>query len=423
MKTKLVLCWFVFEILCFSASNATNSGETAATAINDIGTDLYKKLAIGENNLCLSPYSIETALAMTFVGADGATRDEMARVLHLSKEKSIHNSFSTLQSELKGMADRTVKALEQASELEGGPKEPITLAIANRLFAQKGYDFRQSFFAVVRENYGAPVEQMDFAKKAKEATKEINAWVLEQTRQRIRDLIPPDALNADTRLVLANAIYLKAPWEEAFSAEQTKPEPFHVQGGNAVDVPTLHGRDRSCGYAKRSGFAAVTIPYIGRDLQFVILLPDKVTGLPQIEKQLTSTALSDCAKLERRSLNLYLPKFKIEPPTLDLGSTLQTLGMTTAFDKPPGTADFDRMAPRKPDDYLYISDVFHKTFISVDEKGTEAAAATAVAMARATSMRNPEKPLEVRVDRPFFFAIQHVPSGACLFVGRVTDPR
>ena len=278
-------------------------------------------------------------------------------------------------------------------------------------------------FALVKERYGAPLELVDFVKNATGATQQINAWVLEQTRQRIRDLIPRDALKANTRLVLANAIYLKAPWAKPFSADATKPEPFHVRGGEAVNVPTMHGHDRSCGYAKRDGFTAVTIPYVESDLQFVVLLPDEVKGLQSLERKITNAMLAECAKLETRELDLHLPKFKFEPPTLNLGATLQALGMKTAFDQPPGSANFDRMAPRKPNDYLYISEVFHKTFIAVDEKGTEAAAATAVAMARTTSMRNPPKPLEVKIDRPFLYAIQHVPSGTCLFIGRVTDPR
>ena len=423
MNAKSLICSSATLFMCTLVSIAANDSGPAATATNDIGVDLYRKLATGENNLCLSPYSIETALAMTFAGADGKTRDEMARVLHLPTDDSIHNSFSTLQSQLREIADRSAKAVAGSSDLGGGPKEPITLAIANRLFAQKGYDFRPSFFALVKENYGAPLEPVDFAKNASGATEQINAWVLEQTRQRIRDLIPRDALNAETRLVLTNAIYLKAPWADAFQPEATKPAPFHVRGGNAVDVPTLRGHDHSCGYAKRDGFTVVTLPYTDSNLQFVVLLPAETDGLSSLEKKLTSAMLSDCAKVERRKLDLYLPKFRFEPPTLNLGSTLQQLGMKSAFDKPQGTANFDRMAPRKPNEYLYISEVFHKTFIAVDEKGTEAAAATAVAMARTTSMRKEEEPLEVRIDRPFFFAVQHVPSGACLFVGRVTDPR
>ena len=178
-------------------------------------------------------------------------------------------------------------------------------------------------------------------------------------------------------------------------------------------------------YAKRKGFSAVVLPYSGGDLQFVVLIPDEVDGLGELEKELTADLLDDCAKMNTTEILLHLPKFKFEPPTIQLAAELQGLGMKTAFDIPPGSANFDRMAPRKPNDYLAISDVFHRTFIALDEKGTDAAAATAVAMVRTTAMRpmTPQKPIEVKVDRPFIYAIQHVPSGACLFLGRITDPR
>jgi serpin B len=179
------------------------------------------------------------------------------------------------------------------------------------------------------------------------------------------------------------------------------------------------------GFAKREAFIAVSLPYVGNDLQFLVLLPDDVNGLRALESKLTASMLAECAKLEtREELDLHLPKFKFEPPTIALAENLQALGMKGAFDIPRGSANFDGIAPRKPNDYLYISNVFHKTFIAVDEKGTEAAAATAVVMMRATAMAGPKpKPIEVRVDRPFVYAIQHVPSGVCLFLGRVTDPR
>jgi serpin B len=406
---------------------------SASRATNEVGVDLYRKLAAGEENLCLSPYSIEAALAMTFAGADGQTREEMARILHLSKDDSIHASFATLQRQLREMSEKSAKEVAESGE-RAEPKEPITLGVANRLFAQKGYDFRETFFALVKERYRAPLELVDFATNASGATQQINAWVLEQTRQRIRDLIPPDALKSSTRLVLTNAIYLKAPWAHRFSEDATKPQPFHVRGRETAKVPMMHDHECFCGYAKRDGFTAVSIPYVGSDLQFLVLLPDQVKGLPALEKKVTGAMLTQCAKLKGRDLDLYLPKFKFEPPTLNLGSTLQTLGMKTAFDQPPGSANFDRMAPRKsagrtdssrgePNDYLAISEVFHKTFIAVDEQGTEAAAATMIVTVYAASILGAPKPLEVKIDRPFFYAIQHVPSGTCLFIGRVTDPR
>lgn len=422
MNSKSLVCWFfALSTLCAATSMAATDSGPATTATNAVGVDLYRKLATGEENLCLSPYSIENALAMTFAGADGKTRAEMTRVLHFpATDETLHTSFAVLQRQLQEMSEKSAKLVAESGEF-GGPKEPITLTIANRLFAQKGYDFRETFLSLVREHYGAPLEPVDFVKDANGGRQQINAWVLEQTRQRIRDLIPPGGLNARTRLALVNAIYLKAPWAKPFPEDGTKPRPFHVRGRNAVNVQTMHEHERSCGYAKHDGYTAVSIPYIDSDLQFLVLLPDQMKGLQSLEKQITNAMLVQCAKLEERDLDLCLPKFKFEPPTLNLGSTLQALGMKTAFDRPPGSANFDRMAPRTPNDYLYISEVFHKTFIAVDEKGTEAAAATAVTMAPGAAVGR--EPLEVRIDRPFFYAIQHVPSGACLFIGRVTDLR
>jgi len=153
------------------------------------------------------------------------------------------------------------------------------------------------------------------------------------------------------------------------------------------------------------------------------IVPDEVNGLPALEAKLSADILAECAKLETQEVDLHLPKFKFEPPTIVLAEKFEALGMKMAFDQPRGSANFDRMAPRKPNDYLYISQVFHKTFIAVDENGTEAAAATAVAMMAATAQIERPPPVEVKVDRPFIYAIQHVPTGVCLFLGRVTDPR
>jgi serpin B len=408
--------------------------DPAAKATNQLGLDLYRQLATGDDNFCLSPYSIQSALAMTFAGADGETHAEMARVLHFPNDgDAIHVSFASLQSSLDEMAKETAKIAEHSKKM-GGPSEPITLAIANRLFAQTGYDFRDSFRELVKKFYGAPFEPLDFRKNPDRERQHINEWVAKQTRDRIRDLIPPNGVDATTRLVLANAIYLKAPWASEFNDALTKPKPFHVRGGASVDVPMME-QQKQFGYAKREHFTAVALPYSGSELQFLVLLPDEMNGLANLESNLRADILKSCAKLETQEVDLYLPKFKFEPPTIPLADKLKTLGMESAFDLPSGSANFDGIAPRKsasrtdssrgePNDYLAISEVFHKTFIAVDEKGTEAAAATAVAMmAKARMQSPPPKPIEVKVDRPFFYAIQHVPSGACLFIGRVTDPR
>jgi serpin B len=423
IRMKRFLILQVFGALIAAMSNGATGNDLAATATNKLAVDLHRQLAKGDENLCVSPYSIDSALAMTFAGADGQTRREMARVLHFPNDgDAIHASFASLRSSLEEMSQKTAK-IAQDSRKNGGPSEPITLAIANRLFAQSGYDFRDAFLALVRKFYGAPFEIMDFRNDADGSRQQINKWVAAQTRDRIRDLIPQDGVTKDTRLVLANAIYLKAPWESEFSDALTKPKPFHIRGGSVVDVSTMNLR-KQFGYVKGDGYTAVSLPYSGGELQFLVLLPDEANGLRGLESKLSAEMLAQCAKLETHDVDLSLPKFKFEPPTIVLAAALQALGMKSAFDQPPGSANFDKIAPRKPNDYLYISQVFHKTFIAVDEKGTEAAAATATVMMRATAMAEPKpKPIEVKVDRPFVYAIQHVPTGVCLFLGRVTEPR
>jgi len=413
----------LFGALVVTMAHATTNFDLAAKATNEFGVDLHRQLATRDENLCVSPFSIESALGMTFAGADGDTHTEMERVLHFPADASaVAESFGSLQHSLEEMSAKTAELVKKSKEF-GGPSEPITLNIANSLFAQKDYDFRQSFSSLVKQNYGAAFEPLDFVADARAATQHINKWVADQTRDKIRDLIPADALNKLTRLVLANALYLKAPWADPFSEKTTQPEPFRISGGAPTNVPTMRKTAR-LGYAKREGFTAVSLPYAGDDLQFVILLPDEVNGLRALESQLTAEVLAKCSKLEAQDVDLHLPKFKLEPPTIALAEHLQALGMKSSFDIPQGSANFDKMAPRKPNDYLYISNVFHKTFIAVDEQGTEAAAATAVVMMRATAMRGPKPPpIEVKVDRPFVYAIQHVPSGVCLFLGRVTEPR
>jgi serpin B len=421
MKRFLILQ--LFGALVPAMACAAANFDLAAKSTNELAVDLHRQLATGNDNLCVSPYSIENALAMTFAGADGETRTEMARVLHFSSDASaVAPSFASLQHSLEEMNAKTAELVKKSKEF-GGPSEPITLNIANRLFAQKDYDFRQNFLSLVRQNYGAAFEPLDFVADPAAATQHINKWVADQTRDKIRDLIPADALNKLTRLVLANALYLKAPWADPFSEKTTRPEPFHVRGGASINLPMMRKTARF-GYAKREGFTAVSLPYAGDDLQFLVLLPDDVNGLRALEWKLTADVLAECTKLGAQDVDLHLPKFKLEPPTIALAEKLQALGMKSAFDIPQGSANFDKIAPRKPNDYLYISNVFHKTFIAVDEKGTEAAAATAVVMMRATAIARPKPPpLEVRVDRPFVYAVQHVPSGVCLFLGRVTDPR
>jgi serpin B len=393
----------------------------AAAATNTFGIDLYQKVAVGEANLCLSPYSISSALAMAYGGSMGETRSQMARVLHLDPKAEINGSFQALQKSLADIGPKTAAIARQSKE-SGGPSDPITIAVANRLFPQAGYHFRSEFFARMQEFFGAAPEVLDFKQHSVAATKRINDWVAKQTFDRIRDLIP-EPLDPATRLVLGNALYLKAPWAEEFATGATTGEPFHIRGREVGQVLMMR-KTKALGYAKRDDFSIVALPYSGGDLQFVVLLPDRLEGLSGLEKKLTPDLFALCAKLEKTQVTLHFPKFQIEPPSIRLAEELKALGMTSAFDVPPGSANFEGIAPRMPNDYLAISEVFHKTFISVDEHGTEAAAATAAIMRETTALLpQPSKPIEIIADHPFVYAIQHVPSGACLFLGRVTDPR
>jgi serpin B len=393
----------------------------AVSAINNFGIDLLHKVAKPDANVLISPYSIQSALAMAYAGAEGTTRDEMAKVLHYPKDESeLHQSFAALRKSLDAVMRQSAVESRQAKRY-GQTNDPITLTVANRLFGQSGYDFRVPFLTLVKDSYDAPFEPMDFINGSAAATKQINSWVEEQTRRRIRNLIPEGALGHLTRLVLVNAVYLKAPWAQKFPTDLTKSETFRVNAGKKIEVPTM-GQREEFAYGKGNGFSVLMLPYNDYQLVFLVILPDKIDGLASVEAKLSPSLNLESVKMEKCDVTLRMPKFKIEPPGIPLGQTLQALGMNSAFDNPHGNANFERIAPRRPDDYLALSEVYHKTFLKLDEEGTEAAAATAL-VAITAGIHEPPKPVTVNVDHPFIFAIQHQPSGAILFLGHITDPR
>jgi serpin B len=402
------------------AMPATVAG-TPADSINKLGIELHQLAPQG--NFLISPFSIQSALAMTSAGAAGRTLEEMRAVLHVEGEESaLHGALQGLFAEFKKIAADSQARAERSKE-SGGQGSPLELRVANRLFGQKDFIFKRPFLDLVRDQYAAPLESVDFEGALETSRLKINAWVEEQTGSKIRDLIGPTDLERATRLVLVNALYFRASWSEPFQKSATQPAPFLLEPGHRVDVPTMALTSR-LGYARRDGFQSVTLPYEGGGFQFLILLPDPEVTLAQLESRLTPALLAEAAGSARAKVALFLPKFRIQPPTVDLAEGLKKLGMRTAFDEPRRSANFERMAERKPDEYLFIGKVLHKTFLDLDENGTEAAAATAVGMTKATSMPAPENPpVEVRVDRPFLFAVQHRSSGVCLFLGRVTDPR
>jgi len=411
----------MFLALSIAEASASDSS-IAVRATNQLGLELYGMCcrANGDSNLLLSPCSIQTALAMCYAGADGDTRAEMQRALHYPQDEILlHKSFQTLWSVFNRAVSESRARLVQA-RAHGARLEPIEISFANRLFGQQGYGFQEAFLNFVKEFYAAPMMAVDFARKPEQSGGAINSWVARETHQKIRNVIPKNMLTPSTRLVLVNALYFKAAWEEPFETGLTKNRTFRIRGAGAKPVPTMTALT-SVGYAKLNGFSAIALPYGNCDFQFVILLPDEARELAAVEAKMTPEILDACKQMPYQLITLQMPKFKLQPDTMWLGKTLQSLGMKSAFDLPPKSANFGRIAPRKPDDYLFLSDVLHKTFISVDEKGTEAAAATVMPME--TGGGPPEKIMEIHVDRPFLFAIQHRETGACLFLGRVTDPR
>lgn len=411
-----------------AADHAAATVFTPATAAtNQLGLELLRQLAgsqPAESHLLISPYSIQEALAMAYAGADGDTRAEMARVLHFPGDDA------TLAASFGALRDTLEKGAKSANAMHAAGPFPIELHVANRLFGQAGYAFRSPFLKLLQDGYGAPFEQVDFRHDLEPARAKINGWVGEQTNEKVRDLIPPGGLSETTRLVLVNALYFKGAWQDRFEKADTDERSFRVRGTDQIKVPTMVDQTYNVfGCAKGPGFTAVTLPYRTGALQFLILLPDDPSGVNALAAKLTPALLQACARLKPPELpvEVYMPKLHFEPPTMPLGAMLRTLGLKTAFDN-QGSANFKRMAdPPNPEDALYISEVFHKTYLELDEEGTEAAAATATAMVETSAVNipgpPPPPPIIVHVDHPFLFAIQHRESDACLFLGRVEDPR
>jgi serpin B len=473
---KLRICLLLLVVICVAlvalrlavASQSVNivaSRSTAVNAVNALGIDLLRQTAPSSSNALLSPYSVQLVMAMTCAGADGQTRDEMVRTLHYPQdENQLNRSFAELTTNVNGILTRnlaraqldfetrtnllisSMRGARSGNFLAGEENKrfdeylaelrrsftnsQLSLTIVNRLYGQGGYHFRPAYLKMLADNWQAPLETVDFEYNASGVTTQINSWVEDQTHGRIRDLIPRGALDQYSRLVVVNAIYLKAPWLHNFSVERTQPGPFHLSDGTVIQVPIMsqsHEENFLLGYARRSGsfgflghrYTVIAIPYHCPELQFVILMPDRNNDLPALEAVLTPELLTTCTNLPGREMDLSFPKFKVEAPTLSLIPALQSLGMKRAFEDT--NADFGRTADMSREKRLYLTGVYHKTFLQLDEAGTEASAG--MGSARGTYGADTNVPVQVQIDRPFLFMIQHQPTGACLFLGRVTDPR
>lgn len=376
--------------------------EALVNSNNAFAFDLYQTLKQTGGNLFYSPFSISEALAMTYAGARGETEKSMAEALNFTlSQDRLHTAFNSLDLQLK----------KRGQEAKGKDGKGFRLHVVNAIWGQKDYTFLGQFLDVLAQNYGAGLRILDFIQETEQSRIAINQWVSDQTEKKIKDLIPPGVINYSTRLVLTNAIYFKAAWQYPFKESATSNGPFFLLNGSNVVVPMMK-QIEFFRYAEGANYQVVELPYDGKELSLVILLP-KAGQFEAFEKSLDAEVVKGIiGKLANRQVTLTMPKFEYQS-RLGLPKALTTLGMGVAFTT---DADFSGMNGQRN---LLIQDVLHQAFVSVDEAGTEAAAATAVIVGP-TAMLAP--PVEVRVDRPFIFFIRDIPTGSIIFAGRVVNP-
>jgi serpin B len=366
------------------------------------GLELAARLRAGRDaNLMVAPTNVATALAMTWAGACGSTAEEMAATLHFPlPQERLHTAFDALDLAL---ASRNT--------------DQLTLKAANALWAQRDYDILPAFLDTLAVNYGAPVRLLDFMGNAEGSRNTINDWVSVQTATKIPELLPTGSLTNLTRFVLTSAIYFKASWELPFNPEKTEPGLFHRADGTDVTVDKMNLAE-SFDYASGDGWQAVDLQYVGGQTSMVVVVPD-AGQFATFEAAYTGEQVQTLfAGLASGKVQLSLPKFSFKN-TLELKAPLISLGMVQAFG---AEADFSGMIEPTVKDKLLIDEVYHDTFITIDEKGTEAGAATGVVGSLQSDSGMPGY-VDLDVDRPFLFFIRDVPTGAVLFAGRVVDPK
>jgi len=373
--------------------------------------DLYRRLAATPGNLFFSPYSVAAALALAHAGADGATRKELETTLGQADPVE---TYGALGRELAARSQPTAREKNHLEWLKDAPPDTFGchLSVGNAMWRQSGYAVRPEFVETLRSRLGADVREADFQRAPAEAVKAVNAWAAQATRDRIREVLQERQLDPQTRVLLANAVYFKARWEHEFSDGVTRPAPFHLLDGSRVHVPTMH--DMGYRLSARDGAVhALQLPYTGGALAMIVLLPD-AGKLEQVERELDAAGLDRLiSSLKNQQTELSMPKFRVES-SFQLKSILQAMGLATAFTP---RADFSRVSSEPG---FSLTEVIHKTFVDVNERGTEAAAVT-VPMAAGSAP--PRKVVEFRVDRPFLFLIRDLPTKTTVFMGRVVDPR
>jgi serpin B len=379
--------------------NALSASNTA------FAFSFYNQVRDSEGNIIFSPFSLSLALSMALAGAEGNTRQEMLKALSLDDLAEVDPAFNAL-----------LLAIESSQqELQGEDEEStFQLNIANSSWGQSGFGFEQAYLDVLASQYGAGIYQVDFSSDPEAAREAINDWVEGETNDKIKDLIPKGAIKTLTRLVLANAIYFKGGWMHPFMENGTKDTPFTLLDGSKIDVEMMRMAEEALRYAAQGDYQAVFLPYKSGDFSMLLILPDE-GEFAVVEAELGVDMMTAIKEgMQFVPVNLRMPKFDFET-AINANDVLQQLGMIEAFI--PDGADFSGITMKDP---LYISDVVHKATITVDEQGTEAAAATAVIMA--TKSMPVSDPINLVFDRPFMFAIMHEPTGTILFLGRVVQP-
>ncbi|MCF8336264.1 MAG: serpin family protein [Bacteroidales bacterium] len=374
---------------------ARQTGEETVEGTNGFAFRLFKQIENEGENVFFSPYSISSALAMTYTGAEGITKKQMQDVFGFPGDKEmVAREFHGLNKHLDTLNDKKIE-----------------MNVANSLWCQEDYDFLEDFLEVNTKYYRAGIEKVDFRNNHPEARNRINQWVEQQTGNRIKNLIPEGVLNPSVRLVLANAIYFKGMWEYPFDKSKTRPEFFYMNEKDRKRIPFMH-RSVKVEYYEDELAQVIELPYSGKDLSMMILLPQEVSGIHHLESKLNK----DLYKKYRESMftkkvEVWFPKFKVET-RYNLNKPLADLGMKSAFS---GDADFSGMTGKKE---LFISNVAHKAFVKVDEEGTEAAAATGAVMSKTSLV----KKAEFKADHPFIYLVKDNHTGTILFMGRLNEP-
>nr|XP_012629911.1 serpin B10 [Microcebus murinus]XP_012629912.1 serpin B10 [Microcebus murinus] len=396
--------------------------DSLASSINQFALEFSKKLAESSEgkNIFFSPWGISTSLAMVYLGTKGSTAVQMAQVLHFIRDQAVK---SGPESEKKRKMEFNLgKAEEIHSDFKTliseilKPTNTYTLKTANGIYCEKTYSFHNKYLEDMKTYFGAEPQSVNFAEASDQIRKEINSWVESQTEGKILNLLPSDSVDSMTRMVLVNALYFKGTWEHQFSAQNTTEKHFRINKTTSKPVQMMYMKEKlQVFHIEKPQATGLQLYYESRDVSLLILLPEDINGLEQLEKVITHEKLNEWTRedmMELYEVQLHFPKFKLEE-SYDLKSTLSSMGMSDAFDQ--SKADFSGMSLERN---LYLSNVFHKAFVEINEQGTEAAAGTGSEIG--LRIRLPS--IELNVDHPFLFLIRHNKTNSILFYGRFCSP-